>query len=83
MNGKCRLSEHKWQKLAVMGHSSCRILSKYHLLPCINALVDFLEGVEGESLRVRDSIVIENICFNVTVDVRELLDSDTAFRCWN
>lgn len=60
-----------------------KILSKYHLLPCIDAPVLFPNGVEGNSLRMRDSIVIENLLLNVTPDVRQLINSDMVFECWN
>ncbi len=61
----------------------CQILDNFDLLPFIDTQVVIPAGVEGESVQMRDKIVINNIFLNVTAEVRELLDSDTAYNCWN
>ncbi len=60
-----------------------QILDNFDLLPFVDEQVVFPAGLEGESVRMRNKIVVNNIFVNVTAEVRELLDSDTAYNCWN
>ncbi len=57
-------------------------LGKYNLLPCIDAPVLIPDGIEGNALRMRDYIVVENVLLNVTPDVRQILDCGTAYELW-